>query len=148
MIPYSAEEAAALLGKQIAALARYRHIVEAQRAVLRMEDAGLLEVFAAEANGIFADISAREVQLLSIRAAVQPNGGASKDRRLAALHEQLVLERARAASAAENLAEQISSDVGRVATEIKATSQALNAQVNGYGRGPAPTGATRIDRVG
>jgi hypothetical protein len=104
----SGDDAAALLAAQIADLARYRHIVEAQRAVLRMEDAGLLEIFTAEAEGIFADISAREVQLLSIRAAVQSGPAALRpDQRAVSLFAELERERALAAAAAQNLAGQM-----------------------------------------
>jgi len=146
---FTADEAAELLAAQIAALARYRHVVEAQRAVLRMEDAGLLEVFTAEADGIFADISAREVQLMSIRAACQTGAIAVKpDHRLAELHVELDRERARAAAATQNLVGQVQGEAGRVATEIRSASEQLNALVRGYGRTWDHQAPSLIDRRG
>lgn len=149
MTTYTPDEAAKLLATQIAALARYRHVVEAQRAVLRMEDAGLLEVFAAEANGIFADISAREVQLMSIRAAAQTGGPlAAPDHRLADLHAELDRERARAAAATQNLVGRMAGEAGRIATEIKSASEELDTLVRGYGKGWGTAAPQRIDLRG
>ncbi|HEY4100153.1 MAG TPA: hypothetical protein VGM20_04665 [Gemmatimonadales bacterium] len=145
----SADDAAALLAAQIADLARYRHIVEAQRAVLRMEDAGLLEIFTAEAEGVFADISAREVQLLSIRAAVQSDTATPRpDQHAVSLFAELERERAMAAAAAQNLAEQMTGEAGRVTVEMKRASEQLNAIVRGYGSRWGAPGPTLIDRRG
>lgn len=149
MKDFTDDEAAALLAAQIADLARFRHVVEAQRAVLRMEDAGLLEVFTAEADGIFADISAREVQLMSVRAACQSGGvAARRDTRLTQLHADLERERSRAAAAAQNLVGQMQGEAGRVAGEIKAASEQLDALVRGYGRNWSSPTASLIDRRG
>lgn len=149
MKEFTADEAAEILAAQIAALARFRHVVEAQRAVLRMEDAGLLEVFTAEADGIFADISAREVQLMSMRAACQGEGDtARRDTRLVELHAQLDRERARAAAAAQHLVGQMQGEAGRVATEIKSASEQLSALMRGYGRSWNSPSASLIDRRG
>jgi len=146
---FTADEASELLAAQIAALARYRHVVEAQRAVLRMEDAGLLEVFSAEAGGIFADISAREVQLMSLRAACQAREAAAPpDHRLAELHAELERERARTAAAAKNLAGQIPGEAGRVASEIRSASEQLDGLVRGYGRTWNSQEPSLIDRRG
>jgi hypothetical protein len=149
MKEFTADEAATLLGAQIAALARFRHVVEAQRAVLRMEDAGLLEVFTAEADGIFADISAREVQLMSMRAACQhANASAERDTRLDEHPAALDRERSRAATAAQHLVGQMQGEAGRVATEIKSASEQLDTLLRGYGRNWSSPTRSMIDRRG
>ena len=146
---FTDDEAAELLAAQIAALARYRHVVEAQRSVLRMEDAGLLEVFTAEVDGIFADISAREVQLMSMRAACQGAGPAVQpDHRLAELYAELDRERSRAAAVAQSVVGSMQGEAGRVATEIKAASEQLDTLVRGYGRAWNSPQPSRIDRRG
>jgi hypothetical protein len=143
------ERAAALLAAQLDDLARYRHVVEAQRAVLRMGDAGLLDVFASEAEGIVADISAREVQLLAVRAAAQADAHPhAAGHPIADLHAKVERERARAAAAARDLASQMEGEALAIARQIADIGQQLGRSHDAYrGQGDAG-GPLMIDRTG
>ena len=144
-----AAHAATLLAAQLDDLARYRHIVEAQRAVLRMGDAGLLEVFAHEADGIVADISARELQLLAIRAAAQsgpphpPEGHP-----VAELHARVERERALASAAARDLAAQMGQEAIAIAQEIGEISHQLDRAQGAYRGAGDANSPLIIDRTG
>lgn len=137
------DEAARLLAAQLDALARYRHIVEAQRAVLRMGDAGLLETFASEAEGIIADISAREVRLLAIRAAAQPLPATIADL-------QARVARAKVAASAEALAlaYHMESEKAGVAAALRQTNAELGEMLSGYSRRSDPGSPALFDRTG
>jgi hypothetical protein len=143
------ERAAALLAAQLDDLARYRHVVEAQRAVLKMGDAGLLDVFASEAEGIVADISAREVQLLAVRAAAQADAHRHPaGHPIADLHAKVERERARAAAAARDLASQMEGEAVAIARQIADIGQQLGRTHDAY-RGHGEAGSPlMIDRTG
>ncbi|MBK9548866.1 MAG: hypothetical protein IPO52_07180 [Gemmatimonadetes bacterium] len=147
--PAESERAAQLLAAQLDDLARYRHVVQAQRAVLRMGDAGLLEIFSSEADGIVADISAREVQLLAVRAAVQaapPHVTAGHP--VAELHARVERERALASAAARDLAAQMGREAVSIAHEIAEVSGQID-RANGAYRGAGDSAApVMIDRTG
>ncbi|MEO5800787.1 MAG: hypothetical protein ABIZ70_01770 [Gemmatimonadales bacterium] len=140
-------EMATLLAAQIADLARYRHVVEAQHSVLRMGEAGMLEVFAAEADGIISDLSAREVRLLAIRAAAQsdliPHAPS-----LAALRAQVETERAGAGAAAAELARQMEIEARSVAKQLEDTHKALDQLLSGYSQRKDDGGPVLLDRTG
>lgn len=144
-----AARAAELLAAQLADLARYRHIVEAQRAVLRMGDAGLLEVFGQEADGIVADISAREVQLLAVRAAAQAElPHAASGHPVAELHARVERERALASAAARDLAAQMGREAIAIAQEIGDVSQQLDRAQGAYRGAGDASSPLIIDRTG
>ncbi|HEX3928982.1 MAG TPA: hypothetical protein VHW65_13375 [Gemmatimonadales bacterium] len=145
-----AAEAADLLAGQLADLARYRQVIEAQRAVLRMEDAGLIEIFASEAAGIVADISAREVRLLAIRATAATMGQPEPEssRPLAELRAKVAREQAEAGAAALDLARTTERDSTRIAAQIRVASQQLGVLMRGYGNGPGAAPPSVIDRRG
>jgi|CXWL01.1.fsa_nt_gi hypothetical protein len=147
--PAETATAATLLAAQLDDLARYRHVVEAQRAVLRMGDAGLLEVFAQEADGLVADISAREVQLLAVRAAAQPavsHGAAAHP--VAELHARVERERARAAAAARDLAALMGREAVAIAHEIADLSLQMDRAQGAYRGGGDGSSPLLIDRTG
>ncbi len=127
-----AAEAERLLAAQLDDLVRYRQILEAQRAVLRLKDAGLLDAFSREADDLVADISARDVRLLAIRKAAalveRP------DHR--ALRNRIETERFAADQSARLLADQIATETGRVARAIAETSHELDGVLHGYARRP------------
>jgi hypothetical protein len=144
-----ADRAAELLAAQLDDLARYRHIVEAQRAVLRMGDAGLLEVFANEAQGIVADISSREVQLLAIRAAAQGDGDPRPlAHPISDLHTRVERERAMASAAARDLASQMESEATAITRQIGEISRQLDPGNARYRAPSEPGGPLRVDRTG
>ena len=147
--PAESERAATLLAAQLDDLARYRHVVQAQRAVLRMGDAGLLEIFANEADGIVADISAREVQLLAVRAAVQAAPAhMAAGHPVAELHARVERERALASAAARDLAAQMGREAVSIAHEIAEVSGQID-RANGAYRGAGDSAApVMIDRTG
>lgn len=147
--PTESERAAKLLAAQLDDLARFRHVVEAQRAVLRMGDAGLLEVFANEADGIVADISAREVQLLAVRAAVQSAPAhVTAGHPVAELHTRVERERALASAAARDLATQMGKEAISIAHEIADITGQLDRASGAY-RGAGDSAApVMIDRTG
>lgn len=145
--PQDPREAADLLAAQIADLARYRHVVEAQRAVLRMGEAGLLEIFAAEAEGIISDLSAREVQLLAIRAAAQSDPHPPSPS-LTALRAQVEAERIDASAAALELARQMEDEARSVARRLEETSRELEHLLGGYARRTDGGGPVLLDRTG
>lgn len=129
----SADRAAELLAAQLADLARYRHIVAAQKAVLRMGDAGLLESFASEAEGIVADISSREVQILAIRAAAQGDGEArATGHPIADLHAKVERERSLASAAARDLASRMEHEASDIARQIMEIGRQLDPAPGGY----------------
>lgn len=141
--------AAELLAAQLDDLARYRHVVEAQRAVLRMGDAGLLDVFGREADGLVADISAREVQLLAVRAAAQstlPPGAPGHP--VAELHARVERERSRAAAAARDLAAQMGREAVAIAQEIGDVTHQLDRAQGAYRGGGDASSPLMIDRTG
>jgi hypothetical protein len=147
--PVDTERAATLLAAQLDDLARYRHVVEAQRAVLRMGDAGLLDVFASEAEGIVADISAREVQLLAVRAAAQSEGTPQPvGHPIADLHARVERERALAAAAARNLASQMEGEALAIARQIADIGQQLVRSQDAYRGHGEVGGPLMIDRTG
>jgi hypothetical protein len=143
------DEAATLLAAQLADLARYRHILEAQRAVLRMADAGLLDRFTSQANALISDISARDGQLLSVRAAAQMSAARGpRAARLADLHAQVQRERAIAGNQAQILADEITRGTPVVANAIMQSGRELEVVFRGYGSVSQVSAPTMIDRRG
>jgi hypothetical protein len=141
------DEAAQLLAAQLDDLARYRHVVEAQRAVLRMGDAGLLETFGAEAQGIISGISAREVRLLAIRAAAQPDTH-PHPATIAELQEKVTRAKAAASAEALALAYHMESEKRGVARAIRETTAELEQSLSGYSRRTEPGTPVLFDRTG
>ncbi len=141
------DQAAKLLAAQLDDLARYRHIVEAQRAVLRMGDAGLLETFAKEAEGIISGISARETQLVAIRAAAQPGAGVQL-LSITALQDQVLRAKAAASAEALALASHMEGEKRGVAKAIRQTTAELEALLSGYSRRTEPGSPVLFDRTG
>ncbi len=127
-----AAEAERLLAAQLDDLVRYRQILEAQRAVLRLKDAGLLDAFSREADDLVAGISARDVRLMAVRdAAAQLD---RPDHR--AMRNRVESERLAADQSARLLADQITVDTGHIARAIVETSQELDGLLHGYNRHP------------
>lgn len=141
------ENAARLLAGQLDDLARFRHIVEAQRAVLRMGAAGMLEVFSREADGIASDISARENHLLAVRAAAQPPVGEA-GQRIAALDAQVAAARAAALADVSALSQDMERQASGIAQSIRSTTAELERLVNGYGRPIVEGRPFLVDRTG
>lgn len=144
---FDASEMASLLAAQIADLARYRHVVEAQHAVLRMGEAGMLEVFAAEADGIVSDLSARENRLMAIRAAGQSDPIVHHPS-LAALKAAMEAERAGAGAAAIELARVMEIEARSVAQQLEETHRALEQLHTGYSARKEDGGPVLLDRTG
>ncbi|HEY4321466.1 MAG TPA: hypothetical protein VGM77_09845 [Gemmatimonadales bacterium] len=143
------EDAAALLAAQLADLARYRHILEAQRAVVRMADAGLLDRFTSQARALVADISVRDDQLLSFRVAAQTAAATGpRAARLADLHAEVQRERALAGTEAQTLAAEIGRATQGVAEQIQRSGRALETVFGGYGSGSRVSVPSLFDRRG
>lgn len=143
------DEATGLLTAQLADLGRYRSLLEAQRAVLRNQDAALLLQTTADAAGVAADISARDSQLLSVRAAAQiAAANEPHATRLAELYAQVERERARAGSEARVLADEIERETPQLARAIQASGRNLAAVFRGYGSSGQVGAPSMIDRRG
>ena len=143
------DEAATLLAAQLADLARYRHILEAQRAVLRMADAGLLDRFTSQAHALISGIAARDDQLLSIRAAAQMSAARGpRAARLADLYAQVQRERAIAGNQAQILADEITRGTPAVANAIMQSGRELEVVFRGYGSVAHVSAPSMIDRRG
>lgn len=143
MTPPADDAPDAVLTAQLAALARYCHLVEAQRAVLRLGDAGMLDVFSREAEGVVADITAREVQIVAIRAAAEQDSS----RRTSDLLARADYARTEAATAARELAREMEKEAVRIAEALRHTSGELDRLIGGYGRRP-DGGPILLDRTG
>lgn len=139
-------DAAQLLAAQLADLVRYRHVVEAQRAVLRMGDAGLLDVFSREAEGIADGISNREAQLLAVRAAAQPAPTAPDS--LGPLYVEVERGRLQAIAAANALAHDMQQEISGVSQALRETTEELDRLVSGYARRGEPGSPVLLDRTG
>ncbi|MBL0178825.1 MAG: hypothetical protein IPP98_06815 [Gemmatimonadetes bacterium] len=133
---------------------RYRHVVQAQRAVLRMGDAGLLGIFASEADGIIADISGPRSPVASrLQAAVQ----AAPAAHVAAghpVHGRAALpgsrrEQALASAAAWDLAAQMGREAVWIAHEIADVTGQLDRTSSSAYQGAGDSAApVMIDRTG
>ncbi len=135
-----------LLQAQLADLTRFRHVVEAQRAVLRMADAGLLDSFSREAEDLAATVAAREVRLLAIRRAIQRSDGGREPAVLQSLAGQVDRIRSLASSEASQLAAQMTGNAAAVARELEATSRQLGQVLGGYSRQSAPGEPLLVNR--
>lgn len=121
-IPHEPEDPAALLRAQLEDLARFRHVVEAQRAVLRMEDARLLRPFAREASAIADTVLARDAVLLALRSAARQDPAIG---RKWAPSLETEVQQARIRASAESLA---------LAREMEQTAQDIARDLEGVGR--------------
>lgn len=135
-----------MLQAQLADLTRFRHVVEAQRAVLRMADAGLLDSFSREAEDLAATVAAREVRLLAVRRAIQQGADGREPASLRSLVGQVDRIRALASAEASQLASQMQGDAAAVARELEATSRQLGQVLGGYSRQVAPGQPLLINR--
>lgn len=138
--------AEALLRAQLDDLTRFRHVIEAQRAVMRMEDAGLLDTFSREAEGLAATVAAREVRLLAIRRAVQQKEGGREPAAISSLAAQVDRARTLASGEASTLARQMEGQAHHIARELEATSRQLGQVLGGYTRQAAPGQPLLINR--
>lgn len=149
MTGHPEQDSGTLLAAQLAALARYRDILDAQRAVLRMSDAGLLDRFTSEANAIIADITARDAQLQSVRAVAQDAAAKGPHAmRLAELRHQVRFERARASAEAATLAQEMAQAAPAIAAAIRKSGDDLATMVRGYSTATPHGLPTLIDRRG
>jgi hypothetical protein len=139
----SAEE---LLRAQLEDLTRFRHVVEAQRAVLRMADAGLLDAFSREAEELAAGVASREVRLLAIRRAMQQGDDGREPAAVRSLAAQVDRARALAAAEANTLAAAMQGASAETARELEATSRQLGQVLGGYSRQVAPGQPLLINR--
>ena len=143
MTPTPDDGPESVLTAQLAALARYCHLVEAQRAVLRLGDAGMLDTFSREAEGVVADITAREVQIVAIRAAVAQDMSSNT----VDLLTRADFARTEAATAARELAREMEKEAVRIGQALRETSGELDRLIGNYGRRPDGK-PVLIDRTG
>lgn len=136
----------ALLQEQLRDLSRFRHLVEAQRAAVRMAESDLLEGFSREAGEIAGTVAAREVRLLAIRRAVQTGPDGREPAELRSLASQVDRVRTLAAQEAQALATQMQIDAAHVAQDLEATSRQLGQVLGGYSRQSAPGQPLLVNR--
>lgn len=135
-----------LLQEQLDDLTRFRQVVEAQRAVMRMADAGLLDAFSREAEELAATVASREVRLLAIRRAIQQASAGREPATVRSLAAQVDRARTLAASEASTLASAMTQDAAAAAQELEATSRQLGQVLGGYSRQTAPGQPLLINR--
>jgi hypothetical protein len=138
--------AEALLKAQLDDLTRFRDVIEAQRAVVRMENAGLLDSFSREAEDLAATVAAREVRLLAIRRAAQQHGDGREPAAVTSLAAQVDRARALASGEASELARQMEGQAREIAHELEATSRQLGQVLGGYSRQSGPGQPLLINR--
>ncbi|HRP08305.1 MAG TPA: hypothetical protein PLL69_07445 [Gemmatimonadales bacterium] len=140
--------AEALLQQQLDDLIRFRDVVEAQRAVLRMADRALLERFAREAEELAATVAGREVRLLTIRRSIQQRDAGREPASIRTLAAQVDRARQTASAEASALARLMESEARELARELEATSRQLAQVLGGYSRQAAPGQPLLINRRG
>lgn len=136
----------ALLQEQLRDLSRFRHVVEAQRAAVRMADISLLDGFSREAEGLAATVASREVRLLAIRRAIQTGPDGREPADLRSLAAQIDRVRTLAAAEAQALATQMQTGAAHVARELEATSRQLGQVLGGYSRQTGPGQPLLVNR--
>ncbi len=135
-----------LLAAQLADLVRFRDVVEAQRAVLRSDDARLLERFSHEAEELAATVAGREVRLLALRRSIQMADAGREPPSIRSLAAQVDRARSVATAEASALARMIEADAKELARELEATSRQLGQVLGGYSRQSAPGQPLLINR--
>jgi len=142
------EDAEALLRAQLADLARFRHVIEAQRAVLRMEDAGLLGAFARETTDIADAVAARDMILMALRSAAQPSKAAPGRHWDATLESEV--ERARKVASEDSLllARQMEAAAHGISKELAGVRRRLAPMVGPQFRRDVPGQPMIVDRRG
>lgn len=134
------------MAAQLDDVLRYGRILEAQQAVLRMEDVGLLDSFSQEADRLVGDITIRNQLLDAYRTA---NPGALEQPSLKQLHHQVEHELNRAGRNASALASQMEAQASRLADQVKEASRELGEVLQGYGRkGEVVPSPAHFDRTG
>lgn len=131
---------------QLDDLTRFRDVVEAQRAVLRLADTALLERFSHEAEELAATVAGREVRLLALRRAIQSADAGREPPSVRSLAAQVDRARTIATSEASALARAMEGDAKELARELEATSRQLGQVLGGYSRQVAPGQPLLINR--
>lgn len=142
------EDAEALLRAQLADLARFRHVIEAQRAVLRMEDAGLLGAFARETTEIADAVAARDMILTALRSAAQPDPSALRPRWDPALESEVLRARKAASEDSLSLARQMETAAHDISKDLEGVGRRLEAMVGQQFRRDIPGQPMIVDRRG
>lgn len=142
------EDAEALLRAQLADLARFRHVIEAQRAVLRMEDAGLLGAFARETTDIADAVAARDMILMALRSAAQHDKAAAPHHWDPALESEV--QRARQVASADSLtlARQMESAAHDISRDLEGVGRRLESMMGHQYRRDVPGQPMIVDRMG
>ncbi len=139
-------ELGALIETQIADLERYRQVVEAQDAVLRMPDASLLGAFTDEADEIVTGVITREHQIRRLRARLARDGSPEW---LEELEDAMQLARRQAASAAARQALRIKSEAAALSRRLASVEAEMRHLAGGYQPArPAVSNPVLLDRVG
>jgi hypothetical protein len=142
------ENAEALLRAQLADLARFRHVIEAQRAVLRMEDAGLLGAFARETTDIADAVMARDMILMSLRSAAQRDPVAASPRWDPALESEVHRARTRASEDSLALARQMEASAHDISRDLEGVGRRLEQMVGPRSTRDLPGQPLIVDRIG
>lgn len=142
------EDAEALLRAQLADLARFRHVIEAQRAVLRMEDAGLLGAFARETTDIADAVAARDMILTALRSAAQPDPAAPRPRWDPALESEVQRARKVASEDSLSLARQMEASAHDISKDLEGVGRRLESMVGQQFRRDIPGQPMIVDRRG
>ncbi|MDZ4674585.1 MAG: hypothetical protein SGI84_09025 [Gemmatimonadota bacterium] len=142
------EDAEALLRAQLADLARFRHVIEAQRAVLRMEDAGLLGAFARETTDIADAVAARDMILMSLRSAAQREQVAVQHLWDPALESEVHKARKVASDDSLSLARQMESAAHDISKDLEGVGRRLESMVGQQYRRELPGQPLIVDRMG
>ncbi|MCL4866208.1 MAG: hypothetical protein KJZ47_09965 [Gemmatimonadales bacterium] len=139
------EDAEALLRAQLADLARFRHVIEAQRAVLRMEDAGLLGAFARETTDIADAVAARDMILMALRSAAQRDPATPRPRWNPALETEVQRARKVASEDSLSLARQMEASAHDISEGV---GRRLESMVGQQFRRDVPGQPMIVDRRG
>ncbi len=142
------EDAEALLRAQLADLARFRHVIEAQRAVLRMEDAGLLGAFARETTDIADAVAARDMILMALRSAAQRDPATPRPRWNPALETEVQRARKVASEDSLSLARQMEASAHDISKDLEGVGRRLESMVGQQFRRDVPGQPMIVDRRG
>lgn len=142
------DDAEALLRAQLADLARFRHVIEAQRAVLRMEDAGLLGAFARETSDLAEAVAARDMILMALRSAAQPNQAGPHHRWDPTLESEVERARKVASQDSLSLARQMESAAHDISRDLEGVGRRLESMVGRQYRRDVPGQPMIVDRIG
>jgi hypothetical protein len=138
----SFDRARTLLRDQLTDLTRYRLVTESQETMLRAGDSMLFEIFAREADGLAADIQARETHLATCR-----TFGAKWPDEVGGLADRVEAERNAALAAGQRLSEAVTREAAQLAASLRDSANQVDQLLAGYPRQPRRALASSLDRT-